>query len=117
MPSSRSRQRVEPQVFSNPGVDQAGRRESAKQSQAARADTRRVSELRARRAGSLEHHVGHDARIIRGGHHLRERLAQGCANLVILIELGVGLQEVRVELRLRICRVDDRLNTDVAQAG
>src|SRR5438552_12336549 len=84
----------QPQFFSNPDVHQAGRRKSAKQSQAARADTGRVSELRARRAGSLEHDVGHDAWIIGSGHHLGERLAQGSANLAILIELGVGLQEV-----------------------
>src|SRR5213594_1055918 len=73
-----------------------------------RAGHARVSELRARRAGSLEHDVGHDAWIIGSGHHLGERLAQGSANLAILIELGVGLQEVRVELRLRICGLDDR---------
>src|ERR1043166_8471798 len=49
------RQRVEPQVFSNPGVHQAGRRESAKQSQAARESTCRISEFRARRASRFQH--------------------------------------------------------------
>src|SRR3989475_10085372 len=97
----------QPQFFSNPDVHQAGRRKSAKQSQAARADTGRVSELRARRAGSLEHDVGHDAWIIGSGHHLGERLTQGSANLAILLELGVGLKKVRVELRLRVRGFDD----------
>jgi len=59
------RQRVEPQVFSNPGVDQAARCESAKQSQEARAGTCRVSKPGARRAGSFEHDVSHDAPVVR----------------------------------------------------
>jgi 7,8-dihydropterin-6-yl-methyl-4-(beta-D-ribofuranosyl)aminobenzene 5'-phosphate synthase len=33
---------------------------------------------------------------------------QGCTNLVVFIELRVGLQKVRVELRLRVCGLDNR---------
>jgi hypothetical protein len=95
MPLSRRHQWVEPEIFSNPSVDQASTRGC-------------VWQLRSRRASSFEHDVGHDARLIGGGHHLREGLAHGCANVAILIELGVELQEVRVELRLRVCRLDDR---------
>ena len=104
----RRRQRVELQVLSNPSVHHASRRKSAKQSQTARDATGWVSEFRASRAGSLQHDVGHDARLVCSRDHLLQLLTQGRPNLAILIELGVGFQQVRVELRLRVRRLDDR---------
>ena len=91
-------------LFRIPASTRPSGRKSAKQSQAAREPSGRVSEFRVSRAGRFQHDVGHDARLVCSRHHLLQLLAQGRANLAILIELRVGLQQVRVELRLRVAR-------------
>src|SRR5512134_2569056 len=88
----------QPKVFSNSRVQYASWRKSAEQSQAAREGACRIPEVRARRARRLEHHVGHDTWMVGSGHHLVQRFGQGCANLAILIERGIGLQEVGIKL-------------------
>ena len=67
-----------------------------------------VAEFRASRPGRFQHDVSHDARLFRSCHHFLHPLVHGRTNLAILIELGVGFQEVRVERRLRVCGLDDR---------
>src|SRR5256885_11050159 len=106
--ASSGKYRVELQVFANPSVHHARGRESAKPSQAARAATGGVSEFRVKRRGSLQHDVGDDARLIGACHYLFYPLAHRRTNLPILVELRVCLQKVRVELRLRVRRLDDR---------
>ena len=105
----RRRQHIEPQVLSNSGIYDASRRKSAKQSQAVRESTGRVSELRARRIGSFQHDVGHDARLFSTCHQLFQPIVHGRTNLAILIKRGVGFEEVRVERRLCVRRLDDDL--------
>jgi hypothetical protein len=86
--------------FANAGVHPSGRRESAEQSQAVREPAGRVPEFWPGGDGCLQHGVGHDARLFGSCHHLLDPLVHGRANLAIVIELGVGFQEVRVERRL-----------------
>jgi hypothetical protein len=60
------------------------------------------SEFRVRRDSSFQHGVGHDGRLVCILDHFRQPLAHGRTSLMILIELRVGFQQVRVELRLRV---------------
>src|SRR5438270_1473477 len=100
--------RVESKVPSDPGVQRARRCKSAKQSQTGREATGRVSEFRASRPGGFQHNVGHDARRV-GRLEGRSQLpAHGRTRLTVFIELRVGFQQVRVEVRLRVRRLDDR---------
>src|SRR5439155_16820274 len=104
----RRRHRVEPQVFSNAGVQQGSGRKPTQHSQAVGERTGRVPELRASRGGSLQYDVGYDTRVVCSFCYRFESLAQGRTNIAILIELRVGFQEVRVEGRLRVGGLDDR---------
>ena len=101
------RRRIELQVFANPGIHQAGRCKSAQQSQAAREPAGGVSQCRMSRSGSFEHCVGYDARFFGRCHHFLHPPVDGRTNLAIRIELGVGLQEIRIERRLRVGGLDD----------
>lgn len=104
----RRRQRVEPEIFSNPSVHQASRRKSAKELQTARAATGGVSGFRVGGAGSLKHDIRHNGWLVATFHYVFQPLVHRRTNVAILIELRVGLQKVRVELRLGICGLDDR---------
>src|SRR5206468_7461548 len=66
------------------------------------------SEFRPRCQRSLQYDVGRHAGLVSSLDYFLEPLAQGRTNLAILVELRVGLQEVGVELRLRVRRLDDR---------
>src|SRR2546421_11039158 len=100
--------RVESKVPSDPGVHRAGRCKSAKQSQTGREATGRVSEFRASRPRGFQHNVGYDARLVAGLEDHAQLPAPGRTRLTGFIELRVGFQQVRVELRLRVRRLDDR---------
>src|SRR5438477_8551026 len=100
--------RVESKIPSDPGVHRARRRKSAKQSQTGREATGRVSEFRPSRPGGFQHNVGHDARLVGGLEGRAQPPAHGRTCLTVFIELRVGFQQVRVELRLRVRRLDDR---------
>ena len=102
------RQRVELQVFSNPSVDQASGCKSAKQPYAPRDRTRCVSEFRAGRTGSFLHDVGDHARLVGSREHLLQLFAEDRTGLAVLFQLRVRFQQVRVEMRLRVRRLDDR---------
>jgi hypothetical protein len=66
---------VREQVLSNAGVHQATGRKPAKPSQAARATTGGVSELRVSRHGGREHCLGYDSRLVCLLDQLRHPLA------------------------------------------
>src|SRR2546430_2487281 len=93
---------------SDPGVQRARRCKSAKQSQTGREATGRVSEFRTSRPGGFQHNVGHDARLVGGLEGRAQLSAHGRTRLTVFIELRVGFQQVRVEVRLRVRWLDDR---------
>lgn len=99
---------VEPQVLSNPGIYQAGRRKSAKEAQPLGELAGRVADLRVCRVGRREHGFGHDARKLGRRHHLLHPPVHARTSFAVLIELGIRLHEVRVEWRLRVRGLDDR---------
>src|SRR5947207_4906265 len=103
----RLRQRVDSQGLSNASVHDASGCKSAKQSQAARRRPGCVSDLRVSGGGSFQHGVGHNGRPISSCEHLRHPLGHRRTSLAILIERRVGLQQVRVELRVRARGLDD----------
>jgi len=105
---SRRRHAVEAQVSSNPGVHEARGREPAKESQATRAPTDRVSEFGTRGKGGFQHDVGHNSRLVSSLDELPYPSPQDCTNVSILIEFRVRFQQVRVELRLCVRGLDDR---------
>src|SRR5205085_1430197 len=99
---------VQPQVFSNRGVEHVSGCNSAQQSQATREATWCVAEFRVSRSGCFEYGLSHAAGPLSSFHYLIYPLFHRYTNLAIRIELGVGFQEVCVERRLRVCRLDDR---------
>ena len=57
---------------------------------------------------NLQHDICHDAGRVGGLHDLPDSRGNRRANRVIRIELGVGLQEVGIEGRLRVGGLDDQ---------
>src|SRR6059058_3445047 len=103
----RLRQRVDSQGLSNASVHDASGCKSAKQSQAARGRPGCVSDLRVSGGGSFQHGVDTNGGLISSCEHLRHPLGHRRTSLAILIEGRVGLQQVRVELRVRARGLDD----------
>src|SRR5207248_10547400 len=98
---------VQLKLFAKTFVEHAGGNEAAQSAQC-NAPAYGITKFRPWRESRFQHGIGHDTGFISRLEERLHLLAQGRADLAILIELCVGLQQVRIEFRVRVRRLDDR---------